>query len=115
MLAVPYSESPILVLLSLSGLIILPNVVCRLVDEVCSAGSPWKSLGRPLGNLVTEDTQIVIQQLGCLGLLLLVAEGGVDIDLGILTEPANLATAIVVAVTGIAAPVGLSLVLLPLA
>lgn len=38
MLALPYSEPPILVLFSLSGLIILLNVVRRLIDEVCSAG-----------------------------------------------------------------------------
>lgn len=120
MLALPYSEPPILVLLSLSGLIVLLNVVRHLIDEVCSAGliaqialgSLW---GRPLGNLITEDTQIVIKQLGYLGLLLLVAEGGVDTDLGILTEQANLITAVLVAVTGIAAPIGLSLLLLPLA
>jgi Kef-type K+ transport system membrane component KefB len=70
------------------------------------------AFGTPGGNFLNHQAQEVIVQLGYIGLILLVYEGGLSVPLASLE--ANIGLSIGVALTGLAAPIGLSFVLQPL-
>lgn len=65
----------------------------------------------PLGNILSFSLQRAIQELGYVGLLLLILAGGLDTSISILSQPRTLALSIISGATGIALPVGISLLL----
>lgn len=117
--SLPYHEPALNVTLSLSGFLLLLKLACYVVDQFCHAGLVAQIVlgalwGTPLGQLLPTATETTIQQLGYLGLLLLVAEGGVETRLDILRNATNLSLALLAAAVGILLPVGVSMALLPL-
>lgn len=119
--SLPYEEPAFWLVCSLVGFVLLLNLSRHLVDHLCYAGLIAQVLlgalwGAPLGSsLLPLDLQTSIRTLGYLGLLLLVAQGGAEARLDILSSPRNAVTALLVGLTGIALPIGLSMLLLPLA
>jgi Kef-type K+ transport system membrane component KefB len=115
--SLPYHEPSIDVILVQSSLLILLNVVNKIVDSVLYCGLLGQiflgiAWGTPGGKFLTEEAEHTIVQLGYLGLLLLVFDGGLSTDFHSLK--ANIFLSMCVALTGICAPIGLSYILLPL-
>lgn len=116
-----YTEPSLLTILAVSGLLVLLNIVSFVINRLCYAGLVAQIIlgalwGSPLGGFLdSTTTETAMQQLGYVGLLLLVAEGGVDMRLDVLASRQNFALALLVGVTGVIVPIGFSLVLLPLA
>lgn len=115
--SLPYHEPSIETILKQSSFIIVLNginhvldatVYCGLVGQIL-IGIAW---GAPGGKILTPEAQDVIVQLGYIGLILLVFEGGLSTSFSSLK--ANFLLSTLVAVTGIAAPMGLSFILSPL-
>ncbi|WYZ36998.1 hypothetical protein EsH8_II_000504 [Colletotrichum jinshuiense] len=109
-----YHEPSITTIIVLSGFILLLNSVnygmdkliyCGLVGQVF-LGIAW---GTPGAKWLSKDMEHSIVQLGYLGLILIVYEGGISTSFKSLK--ANLLLSIGVAVTGIAVPIGLSFIL----
>lgn len=78
--ALAYHEPPIATILNLTGFLIVLNIVnvcldkllyCGLIGQLF-AGILW---GTPGAKWLNRETEIVIQQLGYLGLIMLVYEG----------------------------------------
>jgi len=116
--ALPYHEPTIQTLLIQSSFLIVLNGINHVLDSVLYSGLVGQILagiawGVPGGNILDQHAQEVIVQLGYIGLILLVFEGGLSTSFSSLK--ANLFLSILVAITGIAAPMGLSFVLSPLA
>ncbi|KAG9076759.1 Hsp70 ATPase ssc1 [Ceratobasidium sp. UAMH 11750] len=66
----------------------------------------------PLGNILPFDIQTSIGTIGYIGLILLIVEGGLDARLDISSERRNSCICILVALSGIGLPIGLSLLAL---
>ncbi|KXT16765.1 hypothetical protein AC579_5485 [Pseudocercospora musae] len=112
--ALSYHDPGIVSLLILTSFLLLQNVInwafdrllfCGLIGQI-AIGVAW---GRPGADWLSADAQNVIMQIGYLGLILLVYEGGLSTDLK--TLKSNLFLSSVVAFTGISAPIGLSFLL----
>ncbi|TDZ27886.1 Cation/H(+) antiporter 17 [Colletotrichum spinosum] len=109
-----YHEPSIATIIILSGFLILLNTVnygldklvyCGLIGQVF-LGIAW---GTPGAKWLSEELESSIMQLGYLGLILIVYEGGLSTSFKSLK--ANLLLSTGVAATGIAIPIGLSFTL----
>ncbi|KAK4503588.1 hypothetical protein PRZ48_004503 [Zasmidium cellare] len=109
--ALSYHEPGIVTILILSSFLLLQNVInwlfdrllfCGLIGQI-AIGVAW---GTPGGKWLSEDIENAIMQLGYLGLILIVFEGGLSTDLKTLRS--NLFLSSLVAIIGISAPIGLS-------
>ncbi|KAJ4013964.1 hypothetical protein NW752_005676 [Fusarium irregulare] len=109
--SLPYHEPPITVIAILSGFLILLNIInygldklayCGLIGQV-AIGIAW---GTPGAKWLSREVEDAIVQLGYLGLILLVFEGGLSTSFRSLK--ANLGLSSAVATTGILIPIGLS-------
>lgn len=116
--ALSYHEPGIILILAQSSFLILLNVVgstidhylyCGLVAQVL-LGMAW---GKPGANILSDDFQQVVTQLGYLGLIAIIFEGGLSTSARTIQQ--NLQLSICVALTGILLPLGLSYSLLSLA
>ncbi|KAK5133556.1 hypothetical protein LTR08_007595 [Meristemomyces frigidus] len=115
--ALPYSEPNISTILTFASFLLLLNSInyvldrtlyCGLVGQIL-LGTAW---GAPGADWLPRAAQETITQLGYLGLILVVYEGGLSTNLP--TLKANLPLSASVAVTGISAPIALSFALQPL-
>ncbi|KAL1954891.1 hypothetical protein VTO42DRAFT_480 [Malbranchea cinnamomea] len=112
-----YHEPPIATILNQSGFLIALNLINGILDRLVHCGLIGQLLvgivwGMPGAKWLDENIQSAIQQLGYLGLIALVYEGGLSVSFSSLR--ANLLLSIAVALTGIAVPIGLSFVLVTL-
>ncbi|KAI6784131.1 sodium/hydrogen exchanger family protein [Emericellopsis cladophorae] len=112
-----YHEPSVITIVIISGFILLPNglnycldklVYCGLLAQVF-LGIAW---GTPGAKWLSEELEHAIVQLGYLGLILIVFEGGVSTSFKSLK--ANLLLSIGVAITGIIVPISLSFTLGPI-
>ncbi|KAF7550897.1 hypothetical protein G7Z17_g5405 [Cylindrodendrum hubeiense] len=112
-----YHEPSVVTIAILSGFLLLLNLVnygldkiafCGLIGQVV-LGIAW---GTPGGKLLDRGVEDAIMQLGYLGLILLVFEGGLATSFK--TLKANLALSTGVAITGISVPMGFSFLLQPM-
>ncbi|KAK0124382.1 hypothetical protein ONS95_009345 [Cadophora gregata] len=110
----PYHEPGIVTILIHTSLLLVLNLIntvfdhlifCGLLGQVF-VGVAW---GTPGAKWLSVETEHVIVQLGYLGLILLVYEGGLDTNFRSLK--ANLFLSTAVAITGISFPMALSFVL----
>ncbi|PWY67949.1 Sodium/hydrogen exchanger [Aspergillus heteromorphus CBS 117.55] len=112
--ALPYQEPSIATLLNLSGFLLALNLARVALDRLLSCGLIGQVLlgvlwGTPGARWLDRNTESVIQQLGYLGLILLVYEGG--LSTAVRSIRANGLLSLAVALTGIGTPMGLSFVL----
>ncbi|KAK2594726.1 hypothetical protein QQS21_007576 [Conoideocrella luteorostrata] len=98
-------QSTFLLLLNIANYILDRAVYCGLLGQVF-LGVAW---GTPGAKWLGVEAEHVILQLGYLGLLLLVYEGGLSTSLHSLK--ANILLSVGVAITGISLPIGLSFIL----
>ncbi|KAM0704232.1 hypothetical protein Q7P35_008465 [Cladosporium inversicolor] len=115
--SLPYHEPGIVTILIIASFLLLLNAVSYVLDRIVYCGLVGQlfigiAWGIPGANWLSADLQHSIVQLGYLGLILIVYEGGISSNLKALK--ANLFLSSAVALTGIAAPIGLSFVLLGL-
>ncbi|GIZ43250.1 hypothetical protein CKM354_000648200 [Cercospora kikuchii] len=115
--SLPYHEPGIVTILVISSFLLLLNSVNWLLDRLVFCGLIGQifigiAWGAPGSKWLTTELQEVIVQLGYLGLLCIVYEGGISSNISALK--ANLSLSSAVALTGIAAPIGFSFVLLGL-
>ncbi|TLD14460.1 hypothetical protein PspLS_11220 [Pyricularia sp. CBS 133598] len=112
--SLPYHEPSITTIIILSGFLILLNAInygldklvyCGLIGQVF-LGIAW---GTPGAGWLSEEMEHSIVQLGYLGLILVVYEGGLSTDFRSLK--ANLLLSTAVAITGIALPMAFSFAL----
>ncbi|KAJ5688905.1 Sodium/hydrogen exchanger family-domain-containing protein [Penicillium macrosclerotiorum] len=112
--AFAYHEPPIATVLNHAGFLVALNLVnvcldkflyCGLIGQLF-IGILW---GTPGAKWLGSETEAVIQQLGYLGLIMLVYEGGLATS--IKAVKANLIVSLCVAITGICVPMGLSFIL----
>ncbi|KUL89696.1 hypothetical protein ZTR_00476 [Talaromyces verruculosus] len=112
--AFAYEEPSIAAILNQAGLLLVLNIVnvcldkllyCGLIGQVF-IGILW---GSPGAKWLSTDLEHIIQQLGYLGLIMLVYEGGLSMSIKALK--ANIFLSIAVALTGILTPIALSFVL----
>ncbi|KAK5111972.1 hypothetical protein LTR62_004506 [Meristemomyces frigidus] len=112
--SLPYHEPGIVTILIISSFLLLLNAVnyilnrlvyCGLVGQLF-IGVGW---GTPGADWLSAELQQSIVQLGYLGLILIVYEGGLASNLKALK--ANLFLSSAVALTGLSAPIGISFVL----
>ncbi|KAI2794129.1 hypothetical protein POX_a00719 [Penicillium oxalicum] len=112
--AFAYHEPPITTTLNLTGFLVVLNLVnfflekilyCGLIGQIF-VGILW---GTPGAKWLGSETETVLQQLGYLGLIMLVYEGGLSTS--IKSVRANIILSVCVAITGIGAPMGLSFIL----
>lgn len=80
--SLPYHEPSILQILTLSSFGLLLNLINWVLDRSISCGLVGQILigvvwGTPLGGWLDPTVEVVVVQLGYLGLILLVYEGGV--------------------------------------
>jgi len=101
-------QSSFLLLLNIGGYVLDNVIYCGLLGQVF-LGVAW---GTPGARWLPEAFEVAITQLGYLGLILLVFEGGLSTSIGSLR--ANMLLAILVALTGILLPMGFSFSLLSL-
>lgn len=106
--ALPYQEPTINTILVLSSFLILLNVINHLLDHLIYCGLVGQVLvGVAFGTLgakwLDKGTEQAIVQLGYLGLILLVYEGGLNTNFKSLK--ANAGLSILVALTGICLPI----------
>ncbi|KAK1763966.1 Sodium/hydrogen exchanger family-domain-containing protein [Phialemonium atrogriseum] len=115
--ALAYHEPSIVVILVQSSFLLFLNVLnwaldsllyCGLIGQIL-VGIAW---GTPGAQILSIEAEHAVVQLGYLGLILLVFEAGLLINFQSLK--ANIALSIVVAITGICAPIALSFTLAPL-
>lgn len=110
----PYSEPTISTLLIFASFLILLNTLNSLLNSTIYCGLIAQLLlgiayGTPGANWLSTTTETTISNLGYIGLILIVYEGGLSTSLPSLR--ANIGLASGVAVTGIATPIALSFVL----
>ena len=115
----PYEEPGITVILSLTAFLLLLNGVRYILDRLLYCGIIGEIFigviwGLPVGGTawLTEGTQEAIQSFGYLGLIGLVFEGGLSIDLVLLRT--TIYMSIAVATVGLLMPIALSFILLVL-
>ncbi|RAQ62101.1 Na+/H+ antiporter [Aspergillus flavus] len=112
--AFAYHEPAISTILNQTGFLLVLNLVNVCLDKLVYCGLIGQLFigilwGTPGAKWLTRDMETVIQQLGYLGLIMLVYEGGLSTSLSSLK--ANLLLSLAVAITGICAPMGLSFIL----
>ncbi|KAJ5346924.1 Sodium/hydrogen exchanger family-domain-containing protein [Penicillium brevicompactum] len=112
--AFAYHEPPITTLLNQTGFLVVLNLVNVCLDKILYCGLIGQLFvgilwGTPGAKWLDRETETVIQQLGYLGLIMLVYEGGLSTS--IKSVRANLVVSLCVAITGIGAPMGLSFIL----
>ncbi|KAJ5376723.1 Sodium/hydrogen exchanger family-domain-containing protein [Penicillium cosmopolitanum] len=112
--AFAYHEPPITTILNQTGFLIVLNVVNVCLDKLLYCGLIGQLFvgilwGTPGAKWLDRETETVIQQLGYLGLIMLVYEGGLSTS--IKAVKSNLLVSLCVAVTGIGVPMGLSFIL----
>ncbi|PYI11301.1 putative Na+/H+ antiporter [Aspergillus sclerotiicarbonarius CBS 121057] len=115
--ALPYEEPSISTILNQTGLLLVLNLVNVCLDKLLYCGLIGQLFigilwGTPGARWLDRDTETVIQQLGYLGLIMLVYEGGLSTSLP--SVRANLFLSIAVALTGIGTPMALSFILMEL-
>ncbi|KAI0104513.1 Sodium/hydrogen exchanger family-domain-containing protein [Daldinia grandis] len=115
MSSLPYHEPSIVQLLTLSSFLLALNAVNAVLDRALYCGLVGQVLigvawGAPGGNWLASGLQAAIVQLGYLGLVLLVFEGGAATRVDAVRR--NLALSAGVAATGVAAPMGLGFAVL---
>ncbi|KAJ5122365.1 Sodium/hydrogen exchanger family-domain-containing protein [Penicillium atrosanguineum] len=112
--AFAYEEPPIATVLNQTGFLVVLNLAnfcldkflyCGLIGQLV-VGILW---GTPGAKWLDRETETVIQQLGYLGLIMLIYEGGLSTS--IKAVRANYVASLCVALTGIAVPMALSFVL----
>ncbi len=113
----PYEEPGIVTLLSLSSFLIVLNAIHLIFDKLLYCGLIGQILigivwGIPVGGTswLNEGTQHAIQQLGYLGLILLVFEGGLSTDLVQFRKTILVSAG--VATVGLLLPIALSFIML---
>ncbi|CAK7200209.1 hypothetical protein SEUCBS139899_002900 [Sporothrix eucalyptigena] len=116
--ALTYEEPHIDTILVQSSLLLVLHVANRALDRLLYCGPVGQILvgvawGTPGGKLLSVEAEEIFVQLGYLGLILIVFEGGLSTSLA--SARANWARSTGVAITGIAAPIGLSYILAPMA
>lgn len=107
----PYHEPGIVRILILSSFILLLNVVNYILDKYLYCGLVGQILlgiawGTPGGKWIDESTEKVFLDLGYLGLILIVYEGGLLSSMGTLMK--NIHLSLIIAFTGITAPIAIS-------
>ncbi|KAI0138949.1 Sodium/hydrogen exchanger [Hypoxylon sp. NC0597] len=115
MSSLPYHEPSIIQILILSSFLLALNVIDALLDRALYCGLVGQVLigvawGAPGGNLLSPDLQDAVVQLGYLGLILIVFEGGASTSVEAVKR--NLVLSAVVAVTGVGAPMALNFAVL---
>ncbi|KAI8965340.1 Sodium/hydrogen exchanger family-domain-containing protein [Daldinia sp. FL1419] len=115
MSSLPYHEPSITQLLTLSSFLLALNGINALLDRALYCGLVGQVLigvawGAPGGNWLSDDLQHAIVQLGYIGLVLLVFEGGAATDVDAVRR--NLVLSAGVAVTGVAVPMALGFAVL---
>ncbi|OJK02382.1 hypothetical protein ASPACDRAFT_41206 [Aspergillus aculeatus ATCC 16872] len=115
--AFAYEEPSVHIILNQSGFLLVLNLVNVCLDKLLYCGLIGQLFigilwGTPGAKWLSDDAETVIQQLGYLGLILLVYEGGLSTSLSSLR--ANLFLSVAVALTGIATPMALSFILMEL-
>ncbi|OTA61567.1 Sodium/hydrogen exchanger [Hypoxylon sp. EC38] len=115
MSSLPYHEPSITQVLVLSSFLLALNVIDALLDRALYCGLVGQVLigvawGAPGANLLSADLQNAVVQLGYLGLILIVFEGGASTSVEAVKR--NLVLSAVVAVTGVGAPMALSFAVL---
>lgn len=112
--AILYHEPSIITILTQSSFILALNIIyyvldkaiyCGLIGQIL-VGTAW---GIPGADILGSDFQQAITNLGYLGLILIVFEGGLSTDMRALRS--NLVLSLFVALTGITLPIGSSFVL----
>ncbi|OQO06553.1 hypothetical protein B0A48_08336 [Cryoendolithus antarcticus] len=118
--ALSYHEPSISTLLVLSSFLLLLNILNFLLNKILYCGLIGQILlgilyGTPGANWLSLEVQAAVMQLGYIGLILVVYEGGLSTDIATLRS--NLALSSLVAIIGVSLPVALSftlMVLLPI-
>ncbi|KAL5436574.1 hypothetical protein PMIN06_010809 [Paraphaeosphaeria minitans] len=115
--SLPYHEPAILTILVQSSFMLLLNLVNAALDRLVYCGLLGQvflgiAWGTPGAKWLSSEAEEVIIQLGYLGLILLVYEGGLSTSYTSLK--ANIVLSSAVALTGIGLPIGLSYTLQPL-
>ena len=116
--ALPYHDPSIKTILILSSFLLLLNTVNHILDYLLYCGLVGQVLigiafGTPGAKWLDEGTEKVIMQLGYLGLIFLVYEGGLNTNFKSLK--ANAAISILVASTGVCLPIAFAFCLRSLA
>ena len=116
--SLPYKEPDIITILTLSSFLLLANVLNSIVDKLLYCGIIGQVLlgvawGTPGAKWLSTAVEETIVQLGYIGLILLVYEGGLSTYFAALK--ANLFLSSCVALTGICLPIALSFALTSLA
>ena len=116
--ALSFQEPPIKTILILSSFLILLNAVNHLLDRLIYCGLIGQVLigvayGTPGARWLDKGTEQIIVQLGYLGLILLVYEGGLNTNFRSLKS--NLGLSMLVALTGICLPIAFAFCLQSLA
>ncbi|KAI9704534.1 MAG: hypothetical protein M1820_005608 [Bogoriella megaspora] len=114
----PYRETSIEQILILSSFLLLLNTVNSILDRAIYCGLLGQVLlgiafGTPGAKWLHRETEEAIVQLGYLGLILIVYEGGLSTSVSSLK--ANLLLSSAVACTGVITPIALSFLLMPMA
>jgi Kef-type K+ transport system membrane component KefB len=109
--ALPYHEPDIVTILIQSSLLLALNVVNHIFDKLIFCGLLGQvfigvAWGTPGAKWLDTQTEDVVVQLGYLGLILLVYEGGLETNFKSLK--ANALLSVAVAITGIGMPMALS-------
>ncbi|OTB01908.1 hypothetical protein M426DRAFT_74941 [Hypoxylon sp. CI-4A] len=111
MASLPYEEPSILEILTLSSFLLVLNLTNAVLDRALYCGLVGQVLaGVAWGALLSPALQTAVVQLGYLGLVLTVFEGGASTSVDAARR--NLALSAAVAVTGVAGPVALSFAVL---
>ncbi|GLB08345.1 hypothetical protein AtubIFM57258_004234 [Aspergillus tubingensis] len=115
--AFAYHEPSISTLLNQAGLLVALNLINVCLDKLLYCGLIGQLFvgilwGTPGAKWLDTETERVIQQLGYIGLIMLVYEGGLSTS--IKSMRANLLISLCVALTGIGVPMGLSFILVKL-
>lgn len=116
--AIPYEEPAITTILVQSSFLLLSNIINAVLDHVFYCGLVGQVLlgmawGTPGAKLLSPSFQEVATQLGYLGLIAIVFEGGLATSAKAVQK--TLLLSICVAVTGIVLPIALSFSLLAIA
>ncbi|KAL5335226.1 Sodium/hydrogen exchanger family-domain-containing protein [Aspergillus crustosus] len=115
--AFAYHEPSIATILNQTGLLLVLNIINTCLDKLLYCGLIGQLFigilwGTPGAKWLDRSTETVIQQLGYLGLIMLVYEGGLSTSL--VSLRANMYLSLAVAFTGIGIPMALSFVLMEL-
>ncbi|CAG8007824.1 unnamed protein product [Penicillium nalgiovense] len=112
--AFAYHEPSIKTVLNYTGFLLTLNIANTCLDKLFYCGLIGQIFigvlwGTPGAQWFGQETERVIQQIGYLGLILLIYEGGLSTSIKSLKANILLSTA--VAITGVCAPMGLSFIL----